>query len=490
MPLPNYNFGGSYAGGNSPPTGGYAVNANQVFNATYSTSTPTSATTTTQAFSSFVSGSHTATVTGLTMIGGSNGTVTVVETGTYTSQGNQHTVYNSISLTEVGYQDSNHMLLKDASNNYYILSTSAITAGTITDLQNTAVEFSCFAAGTMILTPDGEVAIENLKVGDLVVTTSGNTRPIRWLGHRSVNCRLYPAPTDVWPVRISAGAFGEHKPSKDLLLSPGHAVAVTVLDEVLIPAVRLVNGATIQQVEQDEITYWHVELDVPDVLIANGLPAETFIDANNRGFFEGEKVSSLFLSEARIAGVEYARPRLEEGEAVRAVRERLLARAVACGWTQAGGSLERFHALVDGARIEAQVHQGVARFLVPAAAKDVRLISDVGVPSEVVGAADSRKLGVCVTGLAIDDGLMGRRDIALDDPRLSEGFHALEQVGGTAQRWTRGNTPLPATLWAGCQGMFFLQVTTVAVALHWVAPSKPVVDEGAPHARLRLVSGL
>jgi hypothetical protein len=467
-------------------TGVLSVSSTQFFDATYSTGTPTQVTTTAaHTFpTTFQSGGSTYHTTSLNFTADTNGTVTVTESGSKVVGSGTATSGTVLTLTEVGYQDATHILLTDASNNYYVLSTSAMTAGTITGLQDTAQWFdgACFAEGTLIRTRDGEVAVENLKVGDLIVTTSGHMRPVRWLGHRRVDCRNHPVPTDVWPIRIQEGAFGEHKPSKDLLLSPGHAVAVTVVEEVLIPAVKLVNGATIQQVERDEITYWHVELDAPDVLLASGLPAESYIEVNNnRGFFSGEHVASLFLSEA-TADVAYARPRMQEGEILCAVKERLLARAVACGWSQnGGGSLELFHALVDGTRVDAQVHQGVARFLIPALAKDVRLISEVGVPSQVVGAPDSRKLGVCVTGLAIDDGLTGRRDISLDDPHLCEGFHDVEQVGGTLQRWTRGDTPLPAALWEGCRGMFFLQVSTVGAAPRWVAPSK---------SRLRLVSGL
>jgi acetyl/propionyl-CoA carboxylase alpha subunit len=79
----------------------------------------------------------------------------------------------------------------------------------------------------------------------------------------------------VWPVRIAAGAFGPGRPHTELFLSPGHAVFV---GGVLIPARCLVNGSTIVQAPVDRVTYCHVELAEHNVLLAEGLPAESFLD--------------------------------------------------------------------------------------------------------------------------------------------------------------------------------------------------------------------
>jgi hypothetical protein len=86
----------------------------------------------------------------------------------------------------------------------------------------------------------------------------------------------------VWPVRVRAGAFGARRPHRDLVLSPDHAVFV---DKVLIPVRYLLNGATIVQEPVDVITYWHVELARHDVLFAEGLPCESYLDTGNRALF-------------------------------------------------------------------------------------------------------------------------------------------------------------------------------------------------------------
>ena len=138
---------------------------------------------------------------------------------------------------------------------------------------------ACFAEGTRILTLRGETAVESLRIGDLVVSAQGPVRPVRWLGHRRIDCRRHERPRDVWPVRVRAGAFGPGRPFRDLLLSPDHAVFV---DGLLIPIRYLMNGASVAQENCDDITYWHVELDRHDVLLAEGLPAESYLDTGNR----------------------------------------------------------------------------------------------------------------------------------------------------------------------------------------------------------------
>ena len=99
--------------------------------------------------------------------------------------------------------------------------------------------------------------------------------PVVWLGHRVVDCARHPHPERVWPVRVAAGAFGAGQPARALYLSPDHAVYV---EEVLIPVRYLINGGTIAQVPVDRVTYHHLELEQHDVLLAEGLPTESFLD--------------------------------------------------------------------------------------------------------------------------------------------------------------------------------------------------------------------
>jgi collagen type I alpha len=142
-------------------------------------------------------------------------------------------------------------------------------------------EAPCFAAGTRIATPRGEVAVETIGVGDMVRVLLGGGpgasgfSEVIWVGRREVDCARHPDPKKVWPVRVSAGAFGPARPHTDLFLSSDHAVYI---EDVLIPIKHLINGTTIVQVPTQRVTYHHIELAQHDVLLAEGLPAESFLD--------------------------------------------------------------------------------------------------------------------------------------------------------------------------------------------------------------------
>jgi hypothetical protein len=163
--------------------------------------------------------------------------------------------------------------------------------GTI-GLTTATLQIACFASGTRIATVEGEIAVEDLFAGDHVRTISGGTPPVVWLGHRTVQCRRHRHPERVWPVRISAGAFGPDMPRCDLWLSPDHAVLVM---DVLIPIKHLINDKSIVQVPMDEVTYYHIELPEHDVLLAEGLPVESYLDVGDRSkFANGDGVIRLF----------------------------------------------------------------------------------------------------------------------------------------------------------------------------------------------------
>lgn len=140
----------------------------------------------------------------------------------------------------------------------------------------------CFAAGTRIAAERGEVVVENLIEGDHAQIMNGGTKPIIWVGHRTIDCTRHPSPGKVWPVRVRAGAFGSGRPTRDLWLSPDHAV---LIGDVLIPVKYLINNVSIEQVPVGTITYYHVELARHAVLLAEGLPAESYLDTGDRANF-------------------------------------------------------------------------------------------------------------------------------------------------------------------------------------------------------------
>ena len=159
----------------------------------------------------------------------------------------------------------------------------------------------CFAAGTRILTPRGEIAVEDLREGDLVTTFSGRGpvhKPITWIGQMRESLERHPNPEKAAPVRIRAGAVAENIPHRDLLVSPDHAIC---LDGVLIPAKELVNDATIvQELDFGEVHYFHIELEQHDILLAEGLTAESYLDTGNRDAFAAYRVTPFVAQDEEL----------------------------------------------------------------------------------------------------------------------------------------------------------------------------------------------
>jgi collagen type I alpha len=144
---------------------------------------------------------------------------------------------------------------------------------------------ACFAAGSRILTPEGEVPVEELRSGGLVITAGGNARTIRRVGRRRMYFRLQPEPARFRPIHVQAGTFGPGLPQQDLFLSPDHAI---YSDGVLVPIKHLINGRRIAPVEAETVLYCHIELEKHDILLAEGMPAESFLDTGARaGFANG-----------------------------------------------------------------------------------------------------------------------------------------------------------------------------------------------------------
>jgi hypothetical protein len=153
---------------------------------------------------------------------------------------------------------------------------------------------ACFTKGTLIDTAAGPVAIEDLTVGDRVVTRDSGLAAIRWIGKRTV-----PATGKMAPVVFSKGAIGN---DAELAVSPQHRMFLSGWrcellfgsDEVLAPAVHLVNGETIWRREGGEVTNYHILFDRHEIVSAHGTQSESFHPtATNTGAFEEEARDEL-----------------------------------------------------------------------------------------------------------------------------------------------------------------------------------------------------
>jgi hypothetical protein len=238
------------------------------------------------------------------------------------------------------------------------------TGGTL--IEDTA----CYCPGTLIRTRRGQKNVEELQIGDEVMTAAGVARPVKWIGRRSYGGRFVMGRRDILPVCIKAGALDDNVPQRDLWISPHHAmyfagdstVAGTLESSlrgakrrsnpgrshqtgllrsarndgsgngiqagVLIEAKDLINGVSIVQAERVEtVEYVHVELDSHDVIIAEGALSESFVDDDSRGMFHNAQEYGALYPEAARAKAQYCAPRPDQGYEVEAARRRIALRA-------------------------------------------------------------------------------------------------------------------------------------------------------------------
>jgi hypothetical protein len=242
----------------------------------------------------------------------------------------------------------------------------------------------------------------------------------------------------VWPYRIRAGAFAHGTPQRDLWLSRGHSIFI---DGSLIQVERLVNGATIAQVPREQVEYWHVELDSHDVLLAEGLPAESYLSVGNRPLFSnsGTLVEAFPNFEPEYDADDTCIPLVKEGPVLEGARAALLERAKALGYRLTDDA--DLHIRADGVRIEPmRVSSTRWEFRLPIA-DAIELRSHSFVPAHIDPASgDVRTLGVGVANLELDG-----VSAPLEEASELVGWHPPEKdATGRQWRWTDGCGSLPA----------------------------------------------
>ncbi len=141
----------------------------------------------------------------------------------------------------------------------------------------------CNAAGTMILTPEGERSVEDLRSGDLSQTIDAGAQPLRWVGQTALSFK--PECHEDKPILISANSLGDGRPHRDLSVSPQHRILLYGdeikklfgASEVFAPAKGLcgLNGVRIMRGKRS-VTYVHLLLDHHAVLTAEGAPSESY----------------------------------------------------------------------------------------------------------------------------------------------------------------------------------------------------------------------
>ena len=333
-----------------------------------------------------------------------------------------------------------------ATNAFHIVDTNIIEAGPV-----------CYARGTMIRTPDGELPVEKLRPGKQVITlVDGQEVPqtVTWLGHRRIDLAGHPRPETVAPIRIQRDAFADGMPHRDLVVSPDHAIFV---DGKLICARQLVNGTTIrQELDWTAVDYYHVELDQHAILLAEGLPAESYIDTGNSGFFANSGAPMVLHPDltdetdypTREAGS--CAPFVWDEASVQPVWQRLADRAAAIGRpvpqraTTTDAALRLLTKRPSPRTIKPiYSDSNLVIFVLPSRSAEVRLLSRAQSPTEArPWLEDRRRLGVRVKRIVLR-GADEVREIPVDHPDLSRGWWAVERDGQMMSRWTDGEAVLP-----------------------------------------------
>ena len=261
-------------------------------------------------------------------------------------------------------------------------------------------------------------------------------QPVKWLGRRRIDLTAHPRPETVAPIRIRRGAFANNMPHTDLMVSPDHAIFV---DGKLICARQLVNGTTIrQEAGVTAVDYYHVELGTHAILLAEGLPTESYLDTGNRGFFANSDAPLTLHPELTdeshypTRGAASCAPFVWDEGNVKPVWQRLADRAAILGQP----AVKPKTTLDPGLRLAAKGRtirplygeNGLFIFALPKGATEVHIVSRANSPTDVKPwLEDRRQLGVYVERIRLR-GSSQVEDIPLDHPALSEGWWGVEET--------------------------------------------------------------
>ena len=310
-------------------------------------------------------------------------------------------------------------------------------------------EMACFAHGTRLLTPNGYKPVQAFAPGDPIITQAGAKKPVRWIGRRVVEIGAR-APADLRPVIVMQGALGPGIPSRPIRLSPSHAVFI---DGVLVPVMHLVNGATIlRDRKTGPVTYYHLELDRHELVMADGLLLETYLDTGNRGQFEqetGRRGTATQSCAAVITG----------GPQLVRIRRQLHDLALQAGFTTSREP--ELYALAKGAKHLPETFcargRQVARFSLDPDAGRILLVARSAAPADTDPDSDDRReLGICL-----------RPPRKAEQLRLGAGWY--QKAAGDAGIWMGGSGELHIP-----PGATALTLHLAAVAQSWRAP--PAID--------------
>ncbi|WP_227004807.1 Hint domain-containing protein [Acetobacter senegalensis] len=316
---------------------------------------------------------------------------------------------------------------------------------------------ACFLSDSMIRTPEGDVAVQDIQVGDSVVAYVDGQQQVRkvvWAGKTRVAVKAgLPDDEAGYPVRILKDALAEGVPYKDMLVTPEHCL---FFNGLFTPVRMLVNGASIFY--DHSITsydYYHIETEQHSVIVADGVMTESYLDTGNRGSFrqEGTVVSLNAGSHktARTWAEDAAAPLVVAQAVVEPIFRKIEARAKHAGIEAVTPARvvtndADVHLVTENGAIirKAREQNGKVFFMLPPGIDRVWLVSRTSRPADTIGpfVDDRRQLGVLVSNMSLQEGVGAARNLEniMQDADL-QGWHGVD--AGHSMRWTAGHAEIP-----------------------------------------------
>lgn len=311
---------------------------------------------------------------------------------------------------------------------------------------------ACFLAGCMISTPDGDVPVESLQVGDAVIVHEDGTEvasSVVWAGkaHTVVRTDL---PTDLagYPVRILKDAVSDGVPYRDMLITPEHCL---YFYGRFVPARMLVNGSSIfYDTSVLSYDYYHIETSSHSIIKADGMLTESYLDTGNRHTFrQNSKVATLRIGGDKswtadaVAALDVSRAFVEP------LHQNILMRAKSMNVSINAEPIK----LTQDPDLRLQTDSGIiirparkadgrVMFMIPKDIQCVRILSNTVRPSDAIGpfVDDRRELGVLVGDIKLFDGARTR---AIDVHLHEDGLAGWDAENTGVARWTTGKALLP-----------------------------------------------
>ncbi|GCD51651.1 outer membrane protein [Acetobacter pasteurianus NBRC 3188] len=324
----------------------------------------------------------------------------------------------------------------------------------VNDNQGGTTIVTCFLAGSMISTPNGDVVVEDIQIGDELVTFDWEhdkevTRPVVWVGkaHAKVRADL-PDDEAGYPVRIIKNAISDGVPYKDMLITAEHCLC---FEGKFVPVRMLVNGFSIFYDKSiTSYDYYHVETDQHSVITADGMLTESYLDTGNRRTFRQEGQVATLCGSVRNWEEDAGAPLCVDRACVEPLFHKLEAR----GNCVVGHNVPskqtvlvadpNLHLVTQAGAVVRPVRQEGQRysFMLPANTQSVRIVSRASRPADVIGpfVDDRRQMGVAVADVHFTTAKKLHPITAHLQAEKPEGWH---DTDWTDCAWTNGNAVLP-----------------------------------------------